>query len=152
MGWADDEGGGDAKAGAKDEPRRRPRRASDEPAESKDAGPRRPQKSENAWGSSSTGKSSTRRDDDSDGEPRRRKRLADSDNEGETEITMIIPDLDEQARSRRPVVLWWFHFLGWTRVHLTSMSVVSFSSLRPFLTEMLRAGRGGHHAAGRGGS
>ena len=74
MGWADDEG--DAKAGAKDEPRRRPRRASDEPAESKDAGPRRPQKSENAWGSSSTGKSSTRRDDDSDGEPRRRKRLA----------------------------------------------------------------------------
>ena len=96
MGWADDEG--DAKAGAKDEPRRRPRRASDEPAESKDQGPRRPQKSENAWGSSSTGKSSsTRRDDDSDGEPRRRKRLADSDNEGETEITMIIPDLDEQA-------------------------------------------------------
>ena len=95
MGWADDEG--DAKAGAKDEPRRRPRRASDEPAESKDQGPRRPQKSENAWGSSTTGKSSSRRDDDSDGEPRRRKRLADSDNEGETEITMIIPDLDEQA-------------------------------------------------------
>ena len=96
MGWADDEGGGDAKAGAKDEPRRRPRRASDEPAESKDAGPRRPQKSENAWGSSSTGKSSTRYDD-SDGEPRRRKRLADDDDGGETEITMIIPDLDEQA-------------------------------------------------------
>ena len=95
MGWADDEG--DAKAGAKDEPRRRPRRASDEPAEAKDAGPRRPQKSENAWGSSSTGKSSTRRDDDSDGEPRRRKRLADDDDGGETEITMIIPDLDEQA-------------------------------------------------------
>ena len=91
MGWADDEGGGDAKAGAKDEPRRRPRRASDEPAESKDQGPRRPQKSENAWGSSSTGKSSsTRRDDDSDGEPRRRKRLADDDDGGETEITMII--------------------------------------------------------------
>ena len=95
MGWADDEGG-DAK-GAKDEPRRRPRRASDEPAEAKDQGPRRPQKSENAWGSSSTGKSSTRRDDDSDGEPRRRKRLADDDDGGETEITMIIPDLDEQA-------------------------------------------------------
>ncbi len=95
MGWADDEG--DAKGGAKDEPRRRPRRASDEPAEAKNDGPRRPQKSENAWGSSSTGKSSTRRDDDSDGEPRRRKRLADDDDGGETEITMIIPDLDEQA-------------------------------------------------------
>ena len=37
-----------------------------------------------------------------------------------------------KVRSRRPVVLWWFHFLGWTRVHLTSMRVVSFSSLRPF--------------------
>ena len=145
MGWADDEG--DAKAGAKDEPRRRPRRASDEPAESKDAGPRRPQKSENAWGSSSTGKSSTRYDD-SDGEPRRRKRLADSDNEGETEITMIIPDLDEQARSRRPVALGCFHFLGWTRGHLASMSVVSVSSL----TAMLRAGRGGHHFTSGGSS
>ena len=138
MGWADDEG--DAKAGAKDEPRRRPRRASDEPAESKDQGPRRPQKSENAWGSSSTTRSA-RRDDDSDGEPRRRKRLADDDDGGETEITMIIPDLDEQARSRRPVLLKCFHVLGWTRVHLTMPWVVSFL----ILTAMLRAGRGGHH-------
>ena len=56
MGWADDEGGGDAKAGAKDEPRRRPRRASrTSPPRARTQGPRRPQKSENAWGSSLDG-------------------------------------------------------------------------------------------------
>ena len=26
---------------------------------------------------------------------------------------------NEEVRSRRPVVLWCLHFLGWTRVHLT---------------------------------
>ena len=31
--------------------------------------------------------------------------------------------------SRRPGVLWCFHFLGWTRVHLTSTRVVSLSNL-----------------------
>jgi len=38
----------------------------------------------------------------------------------------------EYARSRRPVVLWWFHFFNTTRVHLTMKWVVSFSILRPF--------------------
>ena len=51
-----------------------------------------------------------------------------------------------EVRSRRPVVLWCFHFLRWTRVRLTRSWVVSFSSLRPFgprrETAMLRAGRG----------
>ena len=36
------------------------------------------------------------------------------------------------VRSRRPVVLWCFHFIQTTRVHLTMKWVVSFSSLRPF--------------------
>ena len=40
--------------------------------------------------------------------------------------------LNDAVRSRRPVVLWCFHFLGWTRGHLTMTWVVSFSSLRPF--------------------
>ena len=38
-----------------------------------------------------------------------------------------------EVRSRRPVVLWCFHFLRWTRVRLTMTWVVSFSSLRPIL-------------------
>jgi hypothetical protein len=38
---------------------------------------------------------------------------------------------DHQVRSRRPVVWWCLHFLGWTRVHLTRSWVVSFSILRP---------------------
>lgn len=96
MGWADDEG---ESKGAKEEPRRKPRRASDEVSETKDAKPRRPRKAQDiAWGSASMTKSPTpqRRDDDSDGDqPRRRSRHY--DDEGETEITMIIPDLDEQA-------------------------------------------------------
>ena len=33
---------------------------------------------------------------------------------------------DQRCVSRRPVVLWCFHFLGWTRGHLTSMRVVFF--------------------------
>jgi Leucine-rich repeat (LRR) protein len=37
-----------------------------------------------------------------------------------------------KVRSRRPVVLGWFHFLGWTRVHQTRSGVVSFSNSRPF--------------------
>ena len=49
----------------------------------------------------------------------------------------------EDARSRRPVVLWCLHFVDVTRVHLTRSWVVYFSTLRPFLTEtMLRAGEG----------
>ena len=48
------------------------------------------------------------------------------------------------VRPRRPVVLWWFHSVDVTRVHLTMPWVVSFSSLRPFgprrATAMLRAG------------
>jgi len=42
--------------------------------------------------------------------------------------------LEVKVRSRRFEVLRCLHFLGWTRVHLTSMRVVSFSSLRPFVT------------------
>ena len=38
----------------------------------------------------------------------------------------------KKVRSRRPVVLWWFHFIQTTRVHLTMKWVVSFSILRPF--------------------
>ena len=45
------------------------------------------------------------------------------------------------ARSRRVDVWRCLHAVDATRVHLTSMRVVSFSSLRPFT--MLRAGRGG---------
>ena len=37
-----------------------------------------------------------------------------------------------KARSRRPVVLWWFHFVDVTRVHLTRTWLVSFSNSRPF--------------------
>ena len=47
------------------------------------------------------------------------------------------------VRSRRPVVLWWFHFLGWTRVHLTMTWVVSFSILGRSDTATLRAGQTG---------
>ena len=36
------------------------------------------------------------------------------------------------VRSRRPVVLWCFHFIQTTRVHLTMTWVVSFSILGPF--------------------
>ena len=36
------------------------------------------------------------------------------------------------VRSRRPGVLWWFHFVDVTRVHLTMPGLVSFPSLRPF--------------------
>ena len=36
------------------------------------------------------------------------------------------------VRSRRPVVLWCFHFIQTTRVHLTMKWVVSLSVLRPF--------------------
>jgi len=36
------------------------------------------------------------------------------------------------VRARRPVALWCFHFLGWTRVHQTRSWVVSFPILRPF--------------------
>jgi dynein heavy chain len=46
------------------------------------------------------------------------------------------------ARSRRVDVLRGLHAIDATRVHLTSMRVVSFLLKRPFLTEMLRAGRG----------
>jgi hypothetical protein len=48
------------------------------------------------------------------------------------------------VRSRRPVVLWWFHFIQTTRVHLTMKWVVSFLNSRPFgplpVNTMLRAG------------
>ena len=40
--------------------------------------------------------------------------------------------IDLNARSRRPVVLWCFHFLGWTRGHLLMKWVVSLLILRPF--------------------
>ena len=92
MGWADDEG--DAKAGAKDEPRRR--RDERRPRRAKDARPA-PAPEVRERGGLLRRARALRRDDDSDGEPRRRKRLADDDDGGETEITMIIPDLDEQA-------------------------------------------------------
>ena len=36
------------------------------------------------------------------------------------------------VRSRRPVVLWCFHFIQTTRVHLTMTWVVSFFISRPF--------------------
>ena len=36
----------------------------------------------------------------------------------------------KNSASRRPVVLWCLHFLGWTRVHLTSMRVDSLFILR----------------------
>ena len=56
-----------------------------------------------------------------------------------------------KVRSRRPVVLWWFHAIDATRVHQTRSWVVSFSSLRPFApsraTAMLRAGPAGGHLA-----
>jgi hypothetical protein len=39
---------------------------------------------------------------------------------------------EQLARSRRPVVLWCLHFLGWTRGHRTRSWVVSFSNLRQF--------------------
>ena len=49
-----------------------------------------------------------------------------------------------KVRSRRPVVLWCFHFFNTTRVHLTMKWVVSLSILRPFgplpVNTMLRAG------------
>ena len=38
----------------------------------------------------------------------------------------------KKVRSRRPVVLWWFHFIQTTRVHLTMKWVVSFSILSAF--------------------
>ena len=38
----------------------------------------------------------------------------------------------EKVPTRRPVVLWCFHFFNTTRGHLTMPWVVSFSSLRPF--------------------
>jgi hypothetical protein len=57
------------------------------------------------------------------------------------EFEQTVDNLD--ARARRPVVLWCFHFLGWTRGHLTMPGVVSFSMSRPFGpsrgTTMLRA-------------
>ena len=45
------------------------------------------------------------------------------------------------VRSRRPVVLRWFHFVDVTRAHLTRSRLVSFSILGPFTT--LRAGQTG---------
>ena len=36
------------------------------------------------------------------------------------------------VRSRRPGVLWWFHFVDVTRAHLTRSRLVSFSFLGPF--------------------
>ena len=49
-----------------------------------------------------------------------------------------------KVRSRRPVVLGWFHFFNTTRVHQTRSWVVSFSNSRPFgpfpVNTMLRAG------------
>ena len=47
--------------------------------------------------------------------------------------TNIIRDyLEDYVRSRRFVVLWCLHFLGWTRIHLTMKWVVSFSILSAF--------------------
>ena len=43
------------------------------------------------------------------------------------EFEQTVDNLD--ARARRPVVLWCFHFLGWTRGHLTMPGVVSLSIL-----------------------
>ena len=40
--------------------------------------------------------------------------------------------MEKHVRSRRPVVLWWFHFIQTTRVHLTMTWVVSFLISRPF--------------------
>jgi len=66
-------------------------------------------------------------------------------------VVGVLEDNDDWAkkqavRSRRPVVLWCFHFFNTTRVHQTRSWVVSFSSLRPFgprrATAMLRAGDG----------
>ena len=45
------------------------------------------------------------------------------------------------VRHRRPVALWWFHFVDVTRVHLTMPWVVSFPISGPFTT--LRAGQTG---------
>ena len=45
-----------------------------------------------------------------------------------------------QVRSRRLEVLWWLPFLGWTRGHLTSMRVVSFSNSRSFGPSSVRSG------------
>ncbi len=60
------------------------------------------------------------------------------------------------VRSRRPVVLWWFHFIHTTRVHLTSMRVVSFPILGRFgpfpVNTMLRAGLGALAVHGAGGA
>ena len=55
-------------------------------------------------------------------------------------IENMLKAAKQMVRSRRPVVLGCFHFLGWTRVHLTMKWVVSISSLRPFGPAMLRAG------------
>ena len=58
----------------------------------------------------------------------------------------------EYARSRRPVVLWCFHFIQTTRVHQTRSWLVSFSISRQFgphrATAMLRAGER-HRLPGR---
>ena len=61
--------------------------------------------------------------------------------------TYSISDLKEdlkvmytKARSPRVEALRRLHFVAGTRVHLTMPGVVSFSSLGPFLIEMLRTG------------
>ena len=55
-------------------------------------------------------------------------------------IENMLKAAKQMVRSRRPVVLGWFHFIQTTRGHLTMTWVVSFSSLRPFGPAMLRAG------------
>jgi hypothetical protein len=71
--------------------------------------------------------------------------------------TNIIRDyLEDYVRSRRPVVLWCLHFLGWTRIHLTMTWVVLFSMLSAFwarsrldVTHRSTAGRSGRGPCGR---
>ena len=46
-------------------------------------------------------------------------------------------------RSRRPGVLWWFHFVDVTRVHLTTTWVVFFRFWGRSDTATLRAGQTG---------
>ena len=66
------------------------------------------------------------------------KRLA-ADGRGLQEQT-VNNNFATLARSRRPVVLWCFHFLGWTRGHLTMAWVFFFPILRPCATRRSHAG------------
>ena len=43
-------------------------------------------------------------------------------------IENMLKAAKQMVRSRRPVVLWWFHFIQTTRVHLTMAWVASFSN------------------------